>query len=88
MARGDFQWVAAAIIADRRGGLIKLLADEDGRLAGAHLAGPHASELIYTFAVALRAGARLTDVTTARAVHPTLAEALNWASYSVETVTP
>jgi glutathione reductase (NADPH) len=88
VARGDFGSVAAAIIAGRRGGLVKLLGDEDGRLAGAHLAGPHASELIYSFAVALRAGAHVSDITAARAIHPTLAEALNWASYSLETITP
>jgi glutathione reductase (NADPH) len=88
VARGDFRSIAQAIILDRRGGLIKLLGDEDGRLAGAHLAGPHASELIYVFAVALRAGAHLTDFTTTKAVHPSLAEALNWAGYSIETVKP
>jgi glutathione reductase (NADPH) len=88
VARGDFRSIAQAIILDRRGGLIKLLGEEDGRLAGAHLAGPHASELIYVFAVALRAGAHLTDFTTTKAVHPSVAEALNWAGYSIETVTP
>ncbi len=88
VARGDFQWVAQAIIDDRRGGLVKLLAGTDGRLLGAHLAGPRAAELIYGLAVALRAGATLTDVQDARAVHPTLSEALNWASFAVETVRP
>jgi glutathione reductase (NADPH) len=88
VARGDVGSVAAAIIADHRGGLVKLLGDEDGRLVGAHLAGPHASELIYTFAVALRAGAHLTDFITTKAIHPTLAESLNWAAYSVETIVP
>ena len=88
VARGDFQWVAQAIISDRRGGLVKLLAGQDGRLAGAHLAGPHAGELIYGLAVALRAGATLEDLRATRAVHPTLSEALNWASFAAETVTP
>ncbi len=88
VARGDFEWVAQAIISDRRGGLVKLLAEQDGRLVGAHLAGPHAAELIYGLAVAVRAGATLDDVQATRAVHPTLSEALNWASFAVETVTP
>ncbi len=88
VARGDFVWVAQAIISDRRGGLVKLLAEQDGRLVGAHLAGPHAAELIYGLAVAVRAGATLDDVQATRAVHPTLSEALNWASFAVETVTP
>ena len=88
VARGDFEYVAQAIIDDRRGGLVKLLAGEDGRLLSAHLAGPQAAELIYTLALALRAGATLDDLQTARAVHPTLSEALNWASFTTETVTP
>jgi pyruvate/2-oxoglutarate dehydrogenase complex dihydrolipoamide dehydrogenase (E3) component len=88
VARGDFEWVAQAIISGRRGGLIKLLADAEGRLLGAHLAGQHAGDLIYVLALAARAGAALADLQMTRAVHPTLAEALNWASFNVESVTP
>ena len=88
VARGDFEYVAQAIIDDRRRGLVKLLAGEDGRLLGAHLAGPQAAELIYTLGLALRAGATLDDLREARPVHPTLSEALNWAAFATETVTP
>ena len=88
VARGSFEYVAQAIIDDRRGGLVKLLAGEDGRLLGAHLAGPQAAELIFTLGLALRAGATLEDLREARPVHPTLSEALNWAAFSVETITP
>jgi len=88
VARGGFEYVAQAIIDDRRSGLVKLLAGEDGRLLGAHLAGPQAAELIHTLGLALRAGATLDDLREARPVHPTLSEALNWAAFSVETVTP
>ena len=88
VARGSFEYVAQAIIDDRRGGLVKLLAGEDGRLLGAHLAGPQAAELIYTLGLALRAGATLDDLREARPVHPTLSEALNWAAFATETVTP
>jgi glutathione reductase (NADPH) len=85
VARGDFEWIAQAIITARRGGLVKLLADETGRLVGAHLAGPHAAELIYAPAVAIRAGVTLPGLQATRAVHPSFAEALNWASFAVET---
>jgi glutathione reductase (NADPH) len=88
VARGGFEYVAQAIIDDRRDGLVKLLAGEDGRLLGAHLAGPQAAELIYTLGLAIRAGATLDDLRTARPVHPTLSEALNWAAFATETVTP
>ena len=88
VARGDFEYVAQAIIDDRRGGLVKLLAGEDGRLLGAHLAGPQAAELIYALGLALRAGATLDDLREARPVHPSLSEALNWAAFATQTVTP
>jgi glutathione reductase (NADPH) len=88
VARGNYQWVAQAIIGDRRDGLVKLLAGADGRLLGAHLAGPHAGDLIYTLSVAWRAAASLDDLQASRAVHPTLSEALNWASFAVEVVRP
>jgi glutathione reductase (NADPH) len=88
VARGGFEYVAQAIIDDRRDGLVKLLAGEDGRLLGAHLACPQAAELIHTLGLAIRAGATLDDLRDARPVHPTLSEALNWAAFSVETVMP
>ncbi len=88
VARGGFEYVAQAIIDDRRDGLVKLLAGEDGRLLGAHVAGPQAAELIYTLGLAIRAGATLDDLQNARPVHPTLSEALSWAAFAVETVTP
>lgn len=88
VARGGFEYVAQAIIDDRREGLVKLLAGEDGRLLGAHLAGPQAAELIHTLGLAIRAGATLDDLRDARPVHPTLSEALNWAAFTTESVTP
>jgi glutathione reductase (NADPH) len=88
VARGGFEGIAQGIITDRRDGLVKLLADDDGRLVGAHLAGAHASELVYALAIALRAGTTLDALQATRAVHPSFSEALNWASFSVQTVTP
>lgn len=88
VARGGFAQVAQAIIRDERPGLVKLLFDDRDRLAGAHVAGPSAGELIYGLALALQAGATLDDLQTARAVHPTVAEAVSWAAASAETVTP
>jgi pyruvate/2-oxoglutarate dehydrogenase complex dihydrolipoamide dehydrogenase (E3) component len=36
----------------------------------------------------MRAGATLDDLQVTRAVHPTLSEALHFASFAVETVAP
>jgi glutathione reductase (NADPH) len=88
VARGEVAGTAQAIIADRQRGLVKLLFDEDDRLAGAHLAMADGAELIYGLALALRAGASLEVLQDTRAVHPTLAEGITWAAASTHEVTP
>ncbi|MBN2203754.1 MAG: NAD(P)/FAD-dependent oxidoreductase [Thermoleophilia bacterium] len=88
VARGGFEYTAQAIIRDERQGLVKLLFDGDDRLIGGHLAGPSAGELIYALSIAVQARATVTDLQRARAVHPTLAEAISWAASSPETVEP
>jgi pyruvate/2-oxoglutarate dehydrogenase complex dihydrolipoamide dehydrogenase (E3) component len=55
---------------------------------GGHLAGPSAGELIYALSIAVQTGATVADLQHARAVHPTLAEAISWAAASPETVEP
>ena len=88
VARGGFEYTAQAIIRGDRRGLVKLLFDDGDRLVGAHLAGPSAGELVYGLALAVQTGATVTDMQGARAVHPTLAEAISWAASSPETVVP
>jgi len=88
VARGAFEYTAQAIIRDERQGLVKLLFDGDDRLVGGHLAGPSAGELIYALSIAVQARATVADLQRARAVHPTLAEAISWAAASPETIEP
>jgi len=88
VARGGFEYTAQAIIRDERQGLVKLLFDGEDRLVGGHLAGPSAGELIYALSIAVQARATVADLQRARAVHPTLAEAISWAASSPETVEP
>lgn len=57
-------------------GLVKLLADPDGRLLGGHILAPNASELIGELALALRKGLSLEDMAFTIHVHPTLSEAV------------
>ncbi|MGQ9672980.1 MAG: dihydrolipoyl dehydrogenase [Candidatus Aminicenantales bacterium] len=57
-------------------GLVKLLADPDGRLLGGHILAPNASELIGELALALRKGLSLEDMASTIHVHPTLSEAV------------
>ena len=55
-------------------GLVKLLADKDGKLLGAHILGPHANDLIAEFTLALANEMNAKDILRAIHAHPTLAE--------------
>ncbi len=77
-----FEYLGAAIIADVRHGLVKVIAEKNtGRILGAHIAGERASDLIQPYALAVRLGASLDDMRHSAAVHPAFAEAVNWAAF-------
>lgn len=58
-------------------GQIQLIHDQaSGRLLGAHLIGPHASDLIHECALGLKLGARMEDIAHTIHAHPTLSEGL------------
>ena len=81
VTRLPFDFLGAAVIEDERDGLIKLVfAEEDGRLLGAHIAGPTASDLIYAMAVAMRCGATRDTLRETVGIHPAYCEAVNWAA--------
>ena len=49
---------------------------DDEKVVGCHLAGPGADEMLQGFAVAIRMGARKSDLDDTVAIHPTAAEEL------------
>jgi glutathione reductase (NADPH) len=87
VARSGFEYNAQAIITDQRAGFVKLTVAPDGRILGAAVAGPHASDLIYPFALAVRRGMTVEQVQATRAIHPSLGEALNSAAYDASAAT-
>jgi len=77
----SFEYLGAAIVDDERDGLVKLLfAEDDGRLLGAHIAGPTASDMIHGLALALRMRATQDDIAATLGIHPSYSEAINWAA--------
>ncbi len=77
-----FEYLGAAIIDDERDGLVKLIfAEEDGRLIGAHIVGPTASDLIYGLAVAMKCGATASTIRDTLGIHPAYCESVNWAAW-------
>ena len=56
-------------------GFVKLIAeDSSDRLIGAHIIGPHASDLIHEAALAMKAGLTVREIADTIHAHPTLAE--------------
>lgn len=65
-------------------GFVKVIASaEDDRVLGAHIIGPHASDLIHEIAVAMSAGLKVRDIAKTIHAHPTLAEGIMEASEDV-----
>lgn len=82
VATSTFEYSGAAIIENQRDGLIKyVFSKEDDRLLGAQIAGPSAADLIYAPALALKLGAKASDLQGTLGIHPAYSEVLNWAAY-------
>jgi dihydrolipoamide dehydrogenase len=65
-------------------GFIKVIADEEtDRIVGAHIIGPHASDLIHEYVVAMQNGLTTRDVARTIHTHPTLSEGLMEAAEDV-----
>lgn len=65
-------------------GFVKIIADaNDDRVLGAHIIGPHASDLIHEVAIAMKAGLKVKDIADTIHAHPTLSEGIMEASWDV-----
>jgi len=69
-----------AVAMEKTEGLVKMVADEDGKIIGAHILSPSASEMIGEMTLAVRLGLKLEDIGRTIHVHPTLSEALSEVS--------
>lgn len=65
-------------------GLVKLIADEEDRLVGAHILSPQASELIAEMTLAIHKKVTIQDVASTIHVHPTLSEAVMEAAMKIK----
>ncbi len=75
-----FKGSAKAIASNEGDGFIQVVSNKaDGRLRGAQIIGPHATELIHIFAVALAAGQTADQLRSVIFAHPTLAEGIREA---------
>jgi dihydrolipoyl dehydrogenase len=85
VGRGAFGVNGRALTIGQPDGLVKLVVDVDGGfVAGAHVAGPSASELIAELTMAVECALRLDDVLGTMHAHPTLGEAIVDAARSAQ----
>lgn len=73
-----------AITLESAEGMVKLVAGQDGRLIGAHILAPFASEMISEITLAIRKGLTLDDIGSTIHVHPTISEGIMEASLRAE----
>lgn len=76
---GKFQpgSLGRAMAVNERGGIVKVIADSKyGEILGAHICGPHASDLLQEAVLAIKLEATLDDLAETIHPHPTLTEAL------------
>jgi len=83
VGRFAYQASSKALCDGETAGQVKLLAAEDGRLLGAHIAGEEASALIAEAALALATGMTATELADVIHSHPTLPEMLKEAAEDV-----
>ena len=81
VGRFPFAALGRAMSLGETDGFVKMVSDaESGRLLGAHIVGPSASDLISEAVLALELGATAEDSALTIHPHPTLSEALMEAS--------
>ncbi len=76
---GHFQFraLARSHTAGEIDGLVKIVSDSDtDRILGAHIIGPHASDIIHEAALAIRKGLKTNDIIETIHAHPTFSEAI------------
>ncbi|NPV70836.1 MAG: dihydrolipoyl dehydrogenase [Firmicutes bacterium] len=83
-SRFPFSANGRALILGEADGMVKVLADQQGRLVGVHILGPHADDLVHEAAAALKMGATACEMAEMIHSHPTLAEAVGEAFLGVD----
>jgi dihydrolipoamide dehydrogenase len=73
-----------AVTLENPEGTAKLVAARDGRLIGAHIIAPFASEMIPELTMAVQKGLTLQDIASTIHIHPTVSEAMMEAALKAE----
>ncbi len=84
IGRFQFRALGKAHAMGEISGLIKIIADwQNDKILGAHIIGPHASDLIHEIALAVNKGLTVKDIADTIHAHPTLSEGIMEAAEDV-----
>lgn len=84
--RFDFKDLGAAMIRGETEGFVKMIAEKrSGKILGAHIIGPEASELILDVVYAMKGGLTRHDIADMMLIHPSLSEAIGAVVTSAKT---
>ncbi|UCF87471.1 MAG: dihydrolipoyl dehydrogenase, partial [Nitrospiraceae bacterium] len=84
IGRFQFRALGKAHAMGEIAGFVKLIAEEESdRILGAHIIGPHASDLIHEAALAIEKGLTAQDIADTIHAHPTLSEGIMEAAEDV-----
>jgi dihydrolipoamide dehydrogenase len=84
VGRFQFRALGKAHAMGEISGLFKIISEEStDKILGAHIIGPHASDLIHEIAVAMEGGLTVNDIAHTIHAHPTLAEGVMEAAEDV-----
>jgi dihydrolipoamide dehydrogenase len=83
---GRFPFMAngRALAENESEGLVKIIADESGKIVGAHILGNRATDLIAELTLAIKMQAKAEDIIETTHAHPTLPEAIREAVLKLE----
>ena len=74
--KGHYRANGKALAMDATDGMLKLLADGEGRLIGCHAYGAHASDMVQEVSCLMTRNATVADLADMIHIHPTLGEIL------------
>lgn len=84
VGRFQFRGLGKAHAMGEIAGFVKIVADsETDMVLGAHIIGPHASDLVHECALAIKAGLKVKDIAGTIHAHPTLSEGIMEAAEDV-----
>lgn len=84
VGRLKFSDVERAHLMREQRGMIKVVVDEEKRVLGATVLGPHGDELIHEFALVIKAGLKTHDILSMIHAYPTLSEGVRWSMWAFE----